>query len=296
MSENSFVWDPQRIIRLLRRCGDIALGFYDDPSARLKEDRSIVTEADHEVEGLLESEFDMPSEGSYIIGEETVDSRDSSYIESAFHNISWIVDPIDGTAPYAHHIPTWGISIARMERARLTDGAVFLPVTGELFITEDRRVLYGSGHNRDDLDGQSIEWKPIDPPARRTPQDSTRSGMTSMIALSQGIAKGRGIRTTRPVQALGCAVVPLTYIMLDRYFAYTGKVKLWDIAGVLPMLHRLGFIVRLSTGDSLTLDVDERAYILDEKSPDRWKIRATMLCAATEDALDAVTGTTNGPR
>ncbi len=283
MSDSTDSWNPKTIIHLLLRCGEIALKYYNSPSARLKEDRSIVTEADHEVEALLESHFDRPQDGSYIIGEETIDAKDPGYIEAAFQNTAWVVDPIDGTAPYAHHIPTWGISIARMVRGVLTDGGIYLPVTGEVFLTDGDRVRYGTMPNPGFFDEDSITWADIEPPNQREQKQ-----LTSMIALSQGIAKGSGIRTRKPVQALGCAVVPLTYIMLDRYHAYTGKVKLWDIAGALPMLLRLGFLVQIAGGEPVTLEVDKRIYNLDRTSRDRWKIRKTMMCAATEEALSVV--------
>ena len=55
---------------------------------------------------------------------------------------TWVVDPIDGTAPYANHLPTWGISIGLMKNGAFTDGAVFLPRTAELYITSGDDVLH----------------------------------------------------------------------------------------------------------------------------------------------------------
>ncbi len=270
-------WRPAAITALLAECAEIALRHYETPEARLKSDRSLVTKADREVEAHFESRLDDPGGDSYIIGEETIDERGVGYVERAMRGVAWVVDPIDGTAPYAHHIPTWGISIGRMEAGRLTDGAIYLPVTDELFITDGSEVMYGP------INGESAR---IDAAPTRVPKaERTSSGM---IALTQGVAKGNGIDVANPVQALGCAVLPLTYLLLDRYIGYIGKVKLWDVAGVLPMLHREGFVAVFPDGTPVGLAVDETVYRLSTDDKGRWKLRNALVCAATRDLADYI--------
>ena len=101
-------WKVPVITEVLAECAEIALRHYHAPSVALKSDRSLVTQADHEVEAHFASRLDDPHRGSFVIGEETIHSRSAEYVDEAMKGIAWIVDPIDGTAPYAHHIPTWG--------------------------------------------------------------------------------------------------------------------------------------------------------------------------------------------
>ncbi len=92
----------------------------------------IVTAADREVEAFIRAELarERPDDGFY--GEE-------SGAEAGTSGITWVVDPIDGTVNYAYGIPAWAVSIAAVEGSAdpatwtALAGAVFNPVTGELF-------------------------------------------------------------------------------------------------------------------------------------------------------------------
>ncbi len=137
-------WNKEKIIDLLIQSRKTALEYYDSPDMELKKDKSIVTVADKAIESLLAVHFDKPENGSYLIGEETVFQKNEEYIRNALNETTWIVDPIDGTAPYSHHIPTWGISIAFMKNGIIEEGAIFLPPTGEIFISEENTVYYKS--------------------------------------------------------------------------------------------------------------------------------------------------------
>lgn len=272
-------WNPEFITTILSKSADIALRHYNAPSTSIKSDMSLVTEADHEIEAYLVSMLDDPDTGTFIIGEETIQSRTEDYIDRAFSGVAYIVDPIDGTAPYAHHIPTWGISIGRMENYTLTDGAIYLPVTDELFITRNESVEYGHINSNRTV---------ITTPENRL--EFAEKKTSGMIALTQGIAKGRGIDVPNPVQAMGCAVLPLAYLLLDRYIGYIGKVKLWDCAGALPMLERAGFVSTFTDGTPVGTAVNDRLYTLAPGNRDQWKLRKRLVCASTNNIADYITG------
>ena len=70
-----------------------------------KADRTLVTDADREVERRLRQliEADFPDHG--IVGEEFPPVRPASAFQ-------WIMDPIDGTEEFAHGIPTFGTMLA----------------------------------------------------------------------------------------------------------------------------------------------------------------------------------------
>ncbi len=272
-------WRPSSVAKIMKSCSEIALAHYNAPAAELKSDHSLVTLADHAIESFLEGLFDRPEEGIYIIGEETISGRSSDYVKAAFSGVAYIVDPIDGTAPYAHHIPTWGISIGRMESGRITDGAIYLPITDELFITDGDEVRYGP------IDGPLVS---VEPQTSRVP--AGRRTESGMIAVTQSVVKGPGMRVRNPVQALGCAVLPLCYLLLDRYIGYVAKVKLWDVAGVLPMLEREGFTCRLVDGTKIGTEVNDSLYRFTGEEGDLWKLRARMVCAASEDIVEYIIG------
>ena len=76
-------WKKDAIVSLLLEAGEIALRVQEDMRFELKADRSIVTPADREIEALLERAIERPAEGTYLIGEETVDARGEEYIAEA---------------------------------------------------------------------------------------------------------------------------------------------------------------------------------------------------------------------
>ena len=61
---------------------------------------------------------------------------------------SWIVDPIDGTTNFLHGIPHFAISIAVMDKGKITAGTVYDPARNEFYFAEtgagaflnDRRI------------------------------------------------------------------------------------------------------------------------------------------------------------
>jgi myo-inositol-1(or 4)-monophosphatase len=268
-------WIPEEILTALIESGKTALRFYDAPEAWLKSDRSVVTAADHAIEHDLELRFEDPENDSFIIGEETIDTKSQEYIEEAFRRVAWIVDPIDGTAPYSHHIPIWGVSIARMENGVITDGGVHLPVTGEVFITSGPEVLYAAKTGSVSLS----DLKPID--IIRKPPD-----ISGMMAVTQSVVKHGSFSLRNPVQALACAVFPLCYLLLGRYIAYMGTVKLWDIAGCLAMLARAGFPCVTQSGKEIGKEVTNDIFHLDPDGPRRWFLRERIFCGSTRETVE----------
>ncbi len=272
-------WIPEQILTALLDSGEVALEYYDSPEARLKSDRSIVTAADHAIEQLLGERLEEPAAGSFLIGEETVDTKSQDYIEEAFRQVAWIVDPIDGTAPYAHHIPIWGVSIARMENRSITDGGIYLPVTGEVFLSKGSEILYAAKGKATTM----ADFTPVE--VKKDPPDAS-----GMIAVTQSVVKYGGVSLDNPVQALSCAVVPLTYLLLGRIMGYMGTLKLWDIAGCLALLDRAGFICLLKNGVEIGNRVTDEIFRLDPDDPKRWYLKDRLYCGASREVIDYLTG------
>jgi myo-inositol-1(or 4)-monophosphatase len=270
-------WNKETITRLLVEAGEIAARVKRDLRFELKADRSIVTPADKEIEALFARELERPSEGTYLIGEETVEAKGEPYLRAAMEHEAYVVDPIDGTAPFAHQLPNWGISVGRMERGALTDGAVFLPECGggEIVLSEGSAVLQGTRR------GSRWDWKELEP--ARGPLNAY-----GLIAITQGIAKRGKVMLPNPVMVLGAAVVPLIGLLQERFLAYIGSVKLWDIAGSLPLILRKGFSVTvMESGERREVSerVEARTYHLEPNSPKRWALRSDLvICWPDEES------------
>lgn len=264
-------WNAKDVAELLRECGRVAMEHYDNPAWELKADRSIVTVADKAIENFLGQEFDRPAEGVFMIGEETAATHDDTYWEGALNQTAWIVDPIDGTAPYAHHIPTWGVSIGHMRGGRIDEGGIFLPATGELFVTDGDALLVQSP-------GRPLE--PLEIHRRALGDDG-------MVALPQSLAKQGRINLRNPIQALCCAVMPLAYLCAGRYLAYVGNLYLWDFAAGIAMVEKAGFVAKTLDGAPMTLRpaADCRP---GEPGIHRWKSRSEIVFAPDHAIADFI--------
>lgn len=264
-------WNREAIAGIMAECGKIALEHYDSPHVDFKKDRTVVTQADREIERHLERYFDLPQEGSYLIGEETLEKRSEPYVESALSKTAWVIDPIDGTSLYANHLPDWGVSIGFMRGGVLEEGAVYLPIQNELFMTAQGGLFHGAPEALMRIEGQ------------RRPYSHD-----GIVAITQEIARTAGLAVVNPVFAGGSAVFPLTHLVLGRFIAYVGQLKLWDVAGSLPLLRVSGFRLQLDDGTPVGNRVDETICFLQAGDPHRWRFRANLICAGAEESIAKV--------
>ncbi|MCH6231002.1 inositol monophosphatase [Microbacterium sp. CFH 31415] len=92
----------------------------------------IVTEADREVEELIRARLADARPDDGFLGEETGAERGRT-------DVTWVVDPIDGTVNYAYGIPAYAVSIAAVigeptpGEWEAVAGAVYAPASGEMF-------------------------------------------------------------------------------------------------------------------------------------------------------------------
>jgi fructose-1,6-bisphosphatase/inositol monophosphatase family enzyme len=271
-------WNVTDIANLLLEAGRMALTYYEDRSPTLKSDRSIVTEADKAIERRLGEYFDAPEQGIYMIGEETNEERGEEYVQQAMSGTTWVVDPIDGTAPYTHHLPSWGVSIGLMQDRRLTEGGIFLPATGELAITDGDRVLFGR------LGCDPAAWDPshLEPLIYEALGNPGRG----VVSLAQGVVKHARFSGDYLVHAVGSCVFSVIGLVTASMIGYVASIKLWDIAAGVAMFRKLGFVMKFEDGERFDGRVDERGFLLDPDEPARWKMRTHLYVAVDEATCD----------
>jgi myo-inositol-1(or 4)-monophosphatase len=272
-------WNCDTMTGLMAESGRRALAMAGG-AWEFKSDQTLVTAADRAVEALFAAAFDRPEEGSYLIGEETVATRGEAYLARAWRETAWIVDPIDGTAPYAHGLPTWGVSVAMAKAGELHEGALFVPSTGDLYLTDGGKALHARAS------GPPEAWQFRLRELARRPLAVDAGGM---ISITQNMAKRGRLNLPNPVQAL-CSCVYSTAGLLDgSYLAYVGNLALWDLAGSLPLLAALGFRGRFLDGRPFPMDrISTKNCHLGADDPRRWRFRGETVFAATDEALDYV--------
>jgi len=92
----------------------------------LKEDRSPFTEVDVNSENMIKEKISaiFPEDG--FLGEESGESAGTS-------GRRWIIDPLDGTRPYIHNIPTHSVLIALEDKGELVAGIAHFPALNETY-------------------------------------------------------------------------------------------------------------------------------------------------------------------
>ncbi len=278
-------WNLERVAGLLEECGRLAIDMSRNLKTEFKSDKSIVTDADKAVEALLAKEFDRPDEGIYMIGEETSSTKSADYVAKAMKGSAWVVDPIDGTAPFAAQIPLWGTSIGFMQGGVLKEGAIFMPILGEMLASDN-----GSAYHADLGPSYAPKTGLAKALARiGRPKVSLDDG--SIVNVSQRMARGGLIRMPNPIHSLCSCVYSMASLAKGRHIAYVFSAKVWDAAGSLPALKNLGFAGVLQDGkDIMDLKVKPDVYELgpDAKSP--WHFKGHAIIAPDDAIVKAVMG------
>lgn len=114
-------------MRAVEASGDIIRRAWDKPSdVRRKGRIDLVTETDLAVEEALMESLSRVLPGSAFLAEESAGSLDPG-------ELTWIIDPLDGTTNFAHRLPFVATSVALWSGGQSVLGFVNAPAMGELF-------------------------------------------------------------------------------------------------------------------------------------------------------------------
>ena len=224
----------------VRAAGDVALKTFRQPVRQwIKGESSPVSEADIAVNEFLHVRLLGLAEGYGWLSEETED--DPARLEA--ENV-WIVDPIDGTRAYLAGQDDWTISVALAARGRPTLGAVFAPVSQELFL-----AVAGRGATRNGV--------PIVASAGRDMTGAKVVGPKRHINWLAGLNAN-----AMPVPRIGSIALRLARVaqgVLDVAFA-GGNSHDWDLAAADLLVHEAGGALTTTAGEALTYNGSELVH------------------------------------
>ncbi len=114
-------------VETAREAGDILLAEFARPvKISYKGEVDIVTQADKRSEQAIVSRLRTHFPKHAIVAEEGGGTESDSPFR-------WHVDPLDGTTNFAHGYPCFAVSLGLEEAGELIAGAIYQPVSGELF-------------------------------------------------------------------------------------------------------------------------------------------------------------------
>ncbi|MGY8985407.1 MAG: inositol monophosphatase family protein [Sphingomonadales bacterium] len=195
-----------------------------------------VSTADKKAAGILFEQLSLARPEYGFIMEER------GLIKGKRADMVWVVDPLDGTENFLHGIPHFAISIALLEKGRITAAVVYNPIQDEMYWAEDgkgawmndRRLRVSARSSLGDcLLATGIPWK------GRPGQEEFEEELKS---LSPNVA---GIR------CFGSAALDLAYVAAGRYDGFwKDNLKSWNIAAGILLVKEAGGYVTQTNGES----------------------------------------------
>lgn len=208
--------------------GKLARAMKAEASVEEKADRSLVTAADIAVTKLIKERLEaiLKQDNHILIDEESVDTL-PPVEEALSYDYQWVLDPVDGTAPYSIGLPFWGVSLGLMRKGEPWLGAIYLPDMDELFWTDGKgNVMFQKGASGAAEakklilgDMQVFEGTPYFVELRYPSKD--------------GYTYGYPIRT-------GSAVAGACKFFLSLGVGYSVASNIWDSAAIMALGKALG--------------------------------------------------------
>ncbi len=212
-----------------------------------KSARDVVTEADHESEGLIIAAIRAQYPADAILAEESgahaaAPARTGTAAPLAPagpptdpNDRVWVIDPLDGTVNYANGLPVFCVSIGLVADRRPVAGVVLDPTRSELFAAT--------------ADGPAtLNGRPIRASGKEKLSDWVISlSLSGRSVQNRARAIRREIRISR---SMGSAALALAYVGNGRFDAFVqeSSLSLWDVAAAGLIAERGGATVRSFDG------------------------------------------------
>ena len=207
-----------------------------------KNHNDFVTEVDKSSERAIIQTIQKKYPYHRIITEET------GLIETDTNtDVTWIIDPLDGTTNYIHGFPQFSISIAVRFKDQLQQGVIYDPIRDELFSASRGQ-------------GAKLNNKRIRVSARPQLGDALLgTGFSCRLSEDQLQAYFRVIQTlasqTAGLRRAGSAALDLAYVAAGRLDGFWEMgLKIWDMAAGVLLIKEAGGMVADNNNQENYLD------------------------------------------
>lgn len=192
---------------------------------RHKGRNDLVTETDLGVELFLKEQLAALVPEADFLAEETAKQTEPG-------ELTWIIDPLDGTTNFAHGLPFVATSVALWHRDHVVAGVINLPLLGELYSAGKGMGAFRNGvpiHVSRVDDVQDALVATGFPYAIEEHLDTVLRHLQTLLPASQGVR--------RP----GAAALDLAYVACGRYDAFwESALNPWDVAAGILLVNEAG--------------------------------------------------------
>lgn len=177
----------------------------------------------------------------------TILAEESGLVEGD-SNFQWIIDPLDGTTNFAHHLNMFSNSIAFALKREIVFGIVLIPAANELF-----SATAGNGAT---LNGRPIGVSSISNVSESLlvtgfPYDFKAILNPILTRFSNCLNASQGVRR------IGSAAIDLCFVACGRFEGFwEERLQPWDTAA--------GFLIAQEAGAVVT-DFSDQPFTLDKK-------------------------------
>ncbi|MBU0987264.1 MAG: inositol monophosphatase [Proteobacteria bacterium] len=213
----------------------------------------LVTEADTESEKIIIKTIQNVFPDHSILAEESGLNQGSA-------DRLWIIDPLDGTTNFAHHLGLFSISIAFALKQEIVFGIVLNPANGELFTATKGR-------------GALLNGRPLKISSAQTVSESllvTGFPYNFKDILQPVLTRfSNCLKASQGVRRLGSAAIDLCYVACGRFDGFWEQnLKPWDTAAGDLIAREAGAIITDFSNNPFTVDKTEilatNGYIHEE--------------------------------
>ncbi len=188
-----------------------------------------VTEVDRRVEQIIFEDIKSYYPEHNFLGEESGEEINNS-------NVTWILDPIDGTTNFIKGFPHYCISLCALVDGVPTHGVIIDPTRREEFSASKGKGAQLNGERIRVSDQKSLTDALLSCSSRSTPEQDYKYNLlgTFMELYKNEIT----IRRT------GCSALDLAYIAAGRLDGFWGNgLKPWDVAAGIVIAEEAGALL-----------------------------------------------------
>lgn len=184
----------------------------------------LVTHIDRETESLIRSIISQARPNDSFMGEEGGSSKGSS-------EITWVVDPIDGTTNFVYGFPAFAVSIAAKSLSGTQVGVVIDVARREVF-----HATLGKGAYMD-----NVQLTMATPPDLSAALIGTGFSYDAPTRKLQTLRLAELIEDIRDIRRAGAASLDLCWVACGRLDGYFEQgLKTWDFAAAALIVEEAG--------------------------------------------------------
>lgn len=230
--------------------------------ATKKDETDLVTAADTGAEAMITRGLQIAFPHALVLGEEAVSKSPDLLDGIAEAELSFIIDPVDGTWNFAHGMPLFGTIIAVCRFGQPVFGLIYDPVGNDLILTDNTSPTQWQATSGRRRPVQTAAPKPMDKLAGymhiRLMPPAHRAFMWSKVGALAYVGTLRCSAHEYRLLATGAAD-----------FILSGHLNCWDHAAGVLLCQQAGGVSKMLDGSAYSAALTS-GYLLSASSPQVW--------------------------